>query len=263
MLTVSTRQMPAGERLPQDGRLGAEQCAQLRDHLHTWTFTHVREIAAAYAEIIPDVTVRSEEIFAPLRVLAQLCGSRAVAQQIEEALGAAQQSVAVTSTEAMEQALLSIVTNAIVRQRRLPTVATVLEVQMRLRLQQGRNFGKTRTTDIADTESPEWIGRQFKDMFAPLGAEPIRLEMHTRSTRFYALGSELLSRALAETNTKREELFEDSNPRAFCVTCSSCDYQVIREIREQKLKADARAIARARPRANPAENSLGGEAGLH
>lgn len=263
MLTISTRQMPTGVSLPRNGRLGQEQRAQLRDNLHVWAFSHVRDIARTLAEIFPEVSTRDVEIFAPIRVIAQLSGSEAIERRVDEALGAKRENGSRTATEALEEALLSILTEAIAAQGRLRTVITVLEVQMRLKLREDPHLGKSSTTDISDVENPEWIGRQLKDVFAPIGAEPIRLEMHKRGTRFYPLGDAILSKAIGLENAQREQLLEDNNPRAFCAECPTCPYQSLCTMSERKLKADARWRNRARVDSNTTESSLGGEPGLH
>jgi len=263
MLTISTRVMPASHILPRDGKLTGEQRAELRDHLHVWAFSHVDDIARAYASIFPDVSTRDAEIFAPLRVIAHLSGSASLIREVDDAIEVPRMSGTMTATEAMEDALLSIVTKSIATQRRLPTVATVLETQMRLQLQQGRHPSGANPSMPSDIDSPEWIGRQFKDRFAPVRAEPVRLELHSRATRFYPLSSELLNKALTLMNVKREDVAEDSNPRAFCASCSACDYQEICDMRPRKLRADARAGLGARRAPASAEKSGNGEAGLH
>ena len=179
---------------------------------------------------------------------ARLSESRAIVQQVEDALGANHSPSSTTPVEAMEDALLSMLTNAIARGR-LPKVATVLETQMRLLVREGHQFGKSKTTDISDIESPEWIGRQFRDVFAPIGAEAVRVEIHKRGTRFWTPSDELIDKALNASQAKREDLVEDSDPRAFCIACSGCDYESVCEIRPQKLRADPRAAA-ARGRSN-------------
>lgn len=263
MLRISTRQMPVGATLAREGRMDSEQCAQLRDHLHVWAFTHVTEIARTYTQIFPCVSTRNEEIFAPIRVVAQLSGSAALRREVDEAIGATRLSTTVSATDAMEDALLAIVTKSITNGRGLRTVVTVLEAQMRLKLREGRQFGKTNTTDISDIESPEWIGRQFKDVFAPAGAVPIRLEMLSRGTRAYQLREDLLERATKAANVQRSELVEVADPRAFCISCSTCDYQEICEMRTRKEKAEVSSDHRSRPKASGVENRGSGEAGLH
>jgi hypothetical protein len=93
----------------------------------------------------------------------------------------------------------------------------------------------------SDIDSPEWIGRQFKDQFAPVGAEPVRLEIHSRAMRFHALSPDLLHKALTLANAKREDVTEDSNPRAFCASCAACDYQGICDMRPRKPQPSQRA----------------------
>ena len=161
MLTISTRAMPAGHKLPRDGRLDREQCAQLRDHLHVWAFSHVDAIARTYASIFPEVSTRDVEIFAPIRVLAQLSGSEPLIREVDDALATTRSSSSTTPSEAMEDALLGILTRAIANHRRLPTVITVLETQMRLRIQEGVHARKFSSAAQSDLDSPEWIGRQL------------------------------------------------------------------------------------------------------
>jgi len=235
----------------------------LRDHLHVWAFSHVDAIARTYASIFPEVSTRDVEIFAPIRVLAQLSGSEPLIREVDDALATTRSSSSTTPSEAMEDALLGILTRAIANHRRLPTVITVLEMQMRLRIQEGVHARKFSSAAQSDLDSPEWIGRQLKDIFAPLAAEPIRVELHGRATRFYPLGPEILAKALTRANAKREDLADDNNPRAFCASCSSCDYQEVCEIRSRKLQAEARLNNRGRRVPPSIENPVGADTGLH
>lgn len=224
VLTIPTRAKPKGISLSSEGRLDPEQRAQLRDQLHTCMFSHVADIARAYAQIFPSPTTREDEISAPLRVIAHLSGDTALQTDLERALGAGRQPFASTPQELMEEAVQHILVKSIKDQQTLRTTLTVLEVLMRLRLLADPKFGKSSTTEISDVESPEWVGRQFRQLYAATEATVQRTTMYEVGIRFWALHPEVLDRAVAASGVERSRLTEDANPRLFCGTCSTCDY---------------------------------------
>lgn len=262
-LKISTRPMPAGESLAREGRMDAEQCAKTRDDFHVWAFTHVAEIARTYTEVFPNVSTRDEEIFAPIRVIAQLSGSETLRALVKESLGTARDDESFSPVDALEQALVAIVRSSITAGTGVRTVVTVLESQMRLQLQEGQRSWKSRTTDISEIESPEWLGRQFKHSFAPPGAKATRVEMFGRGTRAYPLSDEVITRGAAAAGVTRESVPDNPDPRAFCIACHGCSYQAICEMRAQKVKAEQRRRTSPIGTAGSLENASPGHASLN
>jgi hypothetical protein len=234
MVAIGTRPMPPGVELPRDSRLSPEQCAELRDQLHTWAFSHVKEINRAYCEIFPNSTNRSEEIAAPIRVIAKMAQVESVRQDVNQALNTVRSSGATSPSELMEEAIQSILVASIRERQALRTTMTVEEVRMKMLLLEGPQFGKSRTTDVAEIESPEWIGRQFRQLFAESDSSPQRFQMYGRGMRAWTLHREVVDRAITSAGTDRGELQEISDPRAFCRECAKCDYASVCNMRERR-----------------------------
>jgi energy-coupling factor transporter ATP-binding protein EcfA2 len=247
MLSIPTRAKPQSASLPRDRRLNQEQRAELRDQLHIWAFTHVRELEQAYAAILPDPTTRSDEIAAPLQVVARLSGSAALQQELHKALNRSARSKSINAHELLDEAIQLILLKYIKEDRQLRRTLTVQEVLMRLRLLEHPNFGKTRTTDISDVESPEWVGRQLRHSFAEPSAIPQRFQMHGVWTRAWPLDSQVVERAIATSGVDRASLVEQRDPKTFCKTCRSCDYDSACEMKSQKMKREATSSMRELP----------------
>lgn len=261
MLIIATRTMPTSSTLPRDRWLDREQRATLRDALHTWAFCHVDDIARAYVQTSPNKSVRAEEIFAPLRVVASLSDSEQWRFDVERALGKGR-SADVSSADVMKEAILGILIRSITGAKRLRTVLTVTEVKMHMQLLKGGRFGKSSTTEIADIESPVWIGRQFRQVFGRDDAERPRFRMYGHFVRAWAIHPTLLDQAVAQGGVPQEELIETDDPQEFCQVCATCDYGALCEIRSSKEPREAPLELRKAGR-KAVGNRAGPDAGLH
>lgn len=244
MLTVATRPMPKGIELPRHERLNSEECAELRDDLHTWAFTHVDDIRRTYLEIFPNSTTRAEEIAAPIRVIAQLSGVTTVQDVANGALRTPRTTGAVTPVELMDEAIQCILVVSIREARQLRTALTVEEVRMRMLLLEGHQFGKSHTTDIADVDRPEWIGRLFKQLFAKPESVPERFQMHGRGMRAWTLDHAVMDRAATAAGVALKDLHQIPDPKVFCQDCASCDYVSVCSMQQEKA-ARARRTRKA------------------
>jgi energy-coupling factor transporter ATP-binding protein EcfA2 len=263
MLSIPTRAKPQSATLPRNGRLGQEQCAELRDQLHTWVFTHVRDLEQAYAAILPDPTTRSDEIAAPLQVVARLSGSAALEQELHKALNRSGRSKSINAHELLDEAIQLILVKSIKEDQRLRRTLTVQEVLMRLRLLEHPNFGKTRTTDISDVESPEWVGRQLRHSFAVPGTTPQRFQMHGVWTRAWSLDPAVVERAITTSGVDRASLVEECDPKAFCRTCRKCDYDNACDMQSEKMRREATSGTRELPVHEQTANRSSHGAGMH
>jgi len=261
MLTIATRAMPSGTALPREGWLDAERLAELRDDLHTWAFSHVDDIVRTYVQILPNKSTRENEIFAPLRVVAQLSGLDSFRAQVETALGIGRKADA-TPTDVMREAILLILLKSIQTDGCLRTVLTVVEVQMRMELLEGGRFGKSSTTDISDIERPEWIGRQFRQVFARENTESQRFRMYDRGVRAWAIHPTFLDQAILESGVAKDTLKEVDDPKAFCQACASCDYRGLCDMQGARQTREATAEMRY-GRRKPTGNRAGPDAGIH
>ena len=262
MLTIRTRAMPQSATLPREFLLGAEERAQLRDQFHTWAFEHVTLIAQTYAAIFPNPTTREDEIAAPLRVIARISGDPEVQRDLDEALRASPPSASCSPRELMADAVQQILVQFIQDRLTLRTTLTVQEVLMRLKLLAEPKSGKSSTTEISDLESPEWVGRQFKQEFAADDATVQRTTMYAIGVRYWVPDRSVLDRAVAASGVERSKLFQEANPRVFCDVCSSCDYRGICRMEPRKLASAGGAPREPGKRgAQPSASALG--AGFH
>jgi hypothetical protein len=65
---------------------GAERLLNLRDELHTWAFSNVKQVADVYTRLFPAHSNRAAEIAAPLQVLAEITADRELKQMLAAAL---------------------------------------------------------------------------------------------------------------------------------------------------------------------------------
>jgi hypothetical protein len=88
MLRIQTREIP--EKLKQEFAdllpTESHNLQELRDELHTWTFDNVTKIDAAYRRLYPKGSDRSDEITAPLKVMAELAGNESLSSRMALAL---------------------------------------------------------------------------------------------------------------------------------------------------------------------------------
>lgn len=236
MFTISTRSMPEGESLSQDKRLTYEERQDLRDDLHTWAFCEVGKVVQTYAMIFPNRSTRTEEISAPLRVIATLSGDAEVQHSLERALER-QARVDVqpeTAEQILREALESILERGVVESGVVRTVVTVTEVIMRMSLFADRNFGKSRSTDLADIESPEWVGRQLRQRYAEPGSNQPRLQMYGRFLRGCQLSGEFIKKTLEKLAFGDVVMPRSTDARDFCKGCATCEYRNRCDMRKER-----------------------------
>lgn len=240
MFTISTRRMPDGEVLPVDKLLSPEERAQLRDDLHTWAFTNVGEVSQGYAMVFPNKTTRSDEIAAPLKVVALLSGNDEIGRSLEAAL-ARQAKLDVqpeTPEQVLREALEDIIVRSFTEQGAVRTVVTITELMMRMALLVDTNYGKSATTDLSDIESPEVVGRHLKQNYTNPNTSQIRVQLFGKFLRGYELDNGFILKTLQKHFPDGViEPPRNTNPKDFCRGCSDCDYRnrcEIRSLREAK-----------------------------
>lgn len=241
MFTIATRKMPDGRTLPAGGRLAIEERSQLRNDLHVWAFQNAQAVAQAYTLVFPNKTTRSDEIAAPLKVVALLSGDEGIARSLDAAL-AHQAKVDVqaeTSEQVLRDALERIIVTSFEQRGVVRTVVTVFELCMQAALLvDSSNFGKTSTTDLSDIESPETVGRFLKQNFVKPGSEQIRFQLFGKFLRGYVLEDDFVTKVLSKYFPDgMPEAPREADPRDFCQGCTSCSYRErcdIRATREAK-----------------------------
>ena len=222
MIRVQTRKMPAAQAEARRGitPLPPEKLQALRDEMHAWTFEHVELIAKTYTEICPNASERSEEIAAPLRVLARISGAEQHSAALEAALsrGGSAAFTADDPAEVLKEAATILARAGYVE---VSPTHIILEVKRLV----DAFFGKASTTDIPEYEQPEWVGRTLRsrDILASGGdGKGYRKRLWGKNLRVYPFTRTFLEEALADQAASPPPL---RTPTDFCCGCASCPYR--------------------------------------
>jgi hypothetical protein len=254
MFTIATRKMPEGYVLASDAEMGPEARIELRNDLHTWAFMNAQAVSQAYSFVFPNKTTRSDEISAPLKVIALLAKKPAIVASLDSAL--ARQAKLDVLPETAEQVLREALEDIIVRSCEVRgvvrTVVTITELMMRMALMVDANYGKSNTTDLADIESPEYVGRQIKQNYTQSGAEQIRVQMHGKYLRGYELDPDFVKKVLAKSGLDGPKDAEwNRDPREFCKGCADCDYRDKCDMRKTREAKDGINVVRVQKGERP------------
>ncbi|MCW2236821.1 bifunctional DNA primase/polymerase [Azospirillum canadense] len=218
MIRIQTRKMPAAVASVRAKATVADpaRLQAIRDELHTWVFENAAVIDQTYRRLTPAVQDRAEQIAAPLRTFAQLCGE-AVSASLEAAL-ARSASRPVEFDDPI--ALLQEAAATLVRQGFREVNPSHLILEMRRLVD--TDFGKRATTDIPEWEQPGWVGRTLRnrDIIDP-GHPGFRKRVRQRNLRFYPFSRNFLTEALADPDTTVRD------PASFCQGCGGCAYQAV------------------------------------
>lgn len=247
MFIIRTRQMPQGMRLQRDLCLPPTELDALRNHLHCWAFSNVEKVNDAYQLIAPNRTNRSDEISAPLQVIAALSKSEALRTSLEKAL---QRQLKVKKNpdspeELLKEALENIIRRSVEQSGEIPTWITVMQVMLELRTLVDENFGKEFTTSLASIEKPEWVGANLRRGFIEEGEEfAKRTNMYGKSLRAYQFTDTFLSATLSKMFSDKPEmpahLPQSTDFKAFCSGCGSCPYRNKCDMQAERERSDAK-----------------------
>lgn len=244
MFKIMTRAMPAGAQLPK-GLLLPEEIVQLRNDLHTWVFENVSEIAQTYQAIFPSKSTRSEEISAPLRVVATLTGDDTLLFRLNEALGR-QSGLKIefdTPEDLVDEALKRIIKRSIQDTGEIPLAVSVTQLQLELALLVDiETYGKDSTTQLSVLQKPEWVGRVIMATYAEAGTKQIRSSLFSgKSVRAYQLRSDFVSEVISEflkeagnTAETQPDFPQTMEFKGFCQMCDQCFYADRCDFREEK-----------------------------
>jgi hypothetical protein len=113
MIKIRTGRMPEAMKISRGDAppVGGAGLCRLRDELHSWTFGNVRRVEVAYRRLYPKTSDRSEEITAPLRVMASLADDCDLSSKLEIAL--AKQSQQALKTDDPRQVVLEALKNLV------------------------------------------------------------------------------------------------------------------------------------------------------
>ena len=224
MLIIQTRKrLPLEKELWESSRVPMNgPPAGLRDELHTWAFEHCKEVSDVYHSMYRQGSDRSDEIAAPLRVIAEMTNDKVLQSRLEA--GLARQIVTPKHNEdpveLLEEALHNIVLEGF-------RAITIQHVALEMKKLTPENYGQERTTDIAECFRPEWIGRQLRSqgLIDDLGA-PRRIRLHGMNLRAYDIAQSFVKGVAAQLEKiGRELIASPQQPVAFCQGCDGCQYR--------------------------------------
>jgi hypothetical protein len=223
MLKIQTRKIPEGIRQEFGDLLPAESAklARLRDELHSWTFDNVRRIEAAYRSLYPKTPDRSDEITAPLKVMASLAGDSELHSRLEVAL--TRQGRRALKLDSPAEVLQEVL-RALVAQGYDTVSPTHLALEVRRLISQS---GDAAAEDFPEWARPEWIGRMLRslDVVEVTTAGPTRIRLYGANLRFYPIRVTYLHQVEEWFGQQDTEISVGTKrPTEFCGDCGSCPY---------------------------------------
>ena len=251
MFTITTRKLPEGLSWKQDGRLNPDELTALRDDLHTWAFSNATAVSRAYSQVFPNKSSRADEIAAPLKVIALLSEDAAFNRALENSLErqAKLNVLPETPEQIAREALEEIILHNFEARGVVRTVMTVTELMMKMAQLVENNYGKSSTTDLADIESPEVVGRFLKQNFTKVASDQIRVQLYGKFLRAYELDDSFVEKTLLKRFSSDEirgvALMAD--PKDFCRGCSTCDYKMRCEMRNLRETKEGLKVSRTIP----------------
>ncbi|WP_302815739.1 DUF3631 domain-containing protein [Bilophila wadsworthia] len=224
MLHIQTRTMPpeAREEFRQRRSLGAERLRALRNELHTWAFENIALVVEKYAELFPGKTDRSEEITAPLKVIAELGGDAELKATFLTALAMQRRKLISPEdpVEVMWEALRNIIIQGyawIMPNHLINEMKTLIP----------RIYDQQNTTQIPEWQQSSWIGRQLRtfDMI-DVNVEGRRFRVRGGQLRAYPIHPRILNEVQAWAQEQEVEIKApgSTRPETFCQDCTRCPY---------------------------------------
>jgi hypothetical protein len=226
MLRVRTARMPEGVR----ARFGEQRPAKssglgrLRDELHTWTFGNVKRIEETYRALYPKTPDRSDEITAPLKVLAHIAGDPEMSSRLEVAL--TKQVGQPVSADAPPRLLHEALKNLIAQGY---DAVSPTHVTLEMRRLHGEGGAPT------SGETPEWlnavwVGRMLHGQ-GVLDLEPQayrRIRLFGMNLRFFRLRESYLEEVQTSFASRGTSIpIASRQPTDFCGDCESCPYAIV------------------------------------
>lgn len=245
MLRIQTRKIPEGLREEFGGLLPTQSARlhELRDELHTWTFENVALIEAEYRALYPKGTDRSDEITAPLRVMASLAGDVALRSQLEVALTRQKQKALDPDDprEILHEALKNLIAQGY---EMISITHLVLEMRCLLAGDYGRSF----TNEIPEWARPEWVGRMLRshDLIDPDPGRSMRRRVYGANLRFYPIRPSYVEEVRSWFAGQGVEVpVGGREPVDFCRECETCPFSALScEIMARRRGGETRQTAR-------------------
>lgn len=194
---------------------------RLRDELHAWTFGSVGRIEETYRTLYPRTPDRSDEITAPLKVMASIASNQDLSSLLEIALTRQNQQVLETDDprQLVRQALKNLIAQG------YGTVSpTHVSLEVRRLLGQG---GRSSTNEMPDWLKPEWVGRLLHSLgISDEGARPHRrIRLFGMNLRFFRVRETYLAEVKEGFAGRGANITTGTRqPTDFCGDCGSCPY---------------------------------------
>lgn len=218
MLHVYTRKMPEylKESFLKREKIDSLVLKEIQKSLHYWSFNNVREVYQTYLSVIGNKTDRSEEIAAPLKVMAKLSGNPFIAESLEIALS--EQENRKGDINNPVNLLAKTIENLIGLGFK---EVSIFHIQLELRSLAGPG-----NNDIEDTpwESPEWIGKQLRIHGHSLVGSEFRKRLFGKNLRFVSLDPARVQETRERLADTKGVVIKEKSPTDFCLGCSQCSY---------------------------------------
>lgn len=239
MHEIRTARRPEKVRLDLSGRLSPTEQVDLRNELHTWAFTNIEAVVAAYLQHFPDPSSRAEEISAPLKVVARLSQDAELEERLLRALKPGERPSAHSAETLLDDAIREILVLGAKQFGLVRQAVSVTEVRMRMELSIRCDKSSTRLASLANIDSPEWIGRQILRRHAREHTDQRRVNLFGTYLRGHRLSDKTIEEALAPVRASLStELQESSDLKAFCRSCTSCDYVPVCPVRVARMERE-------------------------
>jgi hypothetical protein len=223
MLKIQTRKIPEGMKKEFGNIQPAEstKLSRLRDELHSWTFDNVKRIETAYRTLYPRTPDRSDEITAPLKVMASLANDPQLSSELEIAL--TRQSQQALKLDSPQELLHEAVKN-LVAQGYDVISPTHVTLEMRKLINQGNN---SFLEDMPEWVKPGWVGRMLRSLNVVDGDPESgrRMRVYGANLRFYSIRAAYLEQVKEWFGRRKTEIsIGVRQPTDFCKDCESCPY---------------------------------------
>ncbi|HKC64210.1 MAG TPA: hypothetical protein VKB86_11255 [Pyrinomonadaceae bacterium] len=227
MLRIQTRKLPEslkkdfGELLPTT----TAKLHELRDELHTWTFENVSMIEQEYKTLFPKGTDRSDEITAPLKVMAFLADDPELHSQLEVALTRQKQKAMDLDDpkEVLHEALKILIAQGY-------DMISITHLVLEMRSLVSTDFGKSFTNEIPEWARPEWVGRMLRsfDLIDTDPAKAKRQRVFGANLRFYPIHPRYLDE-VREFYAAQNVMIPigEREPADFCQICDTCPFRAL------------------------------------
>lgn len=236
MIYIQTRHVP--QAVCSEAVLtGSEpdELLQLRDELHAWGMANARRVYEHYSRFVTSNTNRQNEIWAPLKAIAELCGN----EEIRESLSAAleRQSSRRRQISGPVELLKEAIRNCIRTGATERLSASHIMLELRLLAEEDPTYWERE--NAPGWLRPEWVGRQLQILkIRDPKAAVRRVRLYGLITRTYELRTEYVRGVVGESGATGKHSPTPRSSLAFCerTTCHECPYDKVCELTIHGLK---------------------------